>query len=93
MTEDRKLEAPSASGAGMVAMLAEQVDLALRLRRMTIRFDSERCLGCLECYEVCPVGCWLPDDAPGKAAFVGPARCVACGACVLQCPERAIALG
>lgn len=93
MSGDRRREALSASGSGMFAMLAEQVDLALRLRRMSILFDSERCLGCLECYEVCPVGCWLPDDAPGKAAFVEPERCVACGACVLQCPEGAIELG
>jgi NAD-dependent dihydropyrimidine dehydrogenase PreA subunit len=38
------------------------------------------------------VGCWTPDGEGRKIIFQYPERCIACGACVLQCPEHAIEL-
>ncbi|MCD6554913.1 MAG: hypothetical protein DRI52_07280 [Chloroflexi bacterium] len=58
----------------------------------TVHWDEERCSGCLTCYEVCPVGCCLPDPATKKIRVPDQDRCVVCGACVLQCPEGALAL-
>lgn len=58
----------------------------------TVRWDEGLCSGCLTCYDVCPVGCCLPDPATKKIQEPDQARCVACGACVLQCPEGALAL-
>lgn len=58
----------------------------------TIHWDEARCRGCLLCYEVCPVGCCRPDPATKKIYPPDQERCVACGACVLQCPEAALAL-
>jgi NAD-dependent dihydropyrimidine dehydrogenase PreA subunit len=72
--------------------LAEHWHLARTLRHLTIRFYPERCVGDLQCYEVCPVGCWLPDPAGRQALLVDDESCIACGACVLQCPEEAIEL-
>jgi len=45
-----------------------------------------------QCYEVCPVDCWTPDKATRKVQYHDPEKCIACGACVLQCPEDAIEL-
>ncbi len=70
--------------------LAEHWQIARTLRGLQIHFDPEKCTGVWECYEVCPVNCWTPDQARGKVSFHDPELCIACGACVLQCPQEAI---
>jgi NAD-dependent dihydropyrimidine dehydrogenase PreA subunit len=72
--------------------LLEHVELARRLRYLRIHFDAAHCVGDWTCYEVCPVGCWMPDRERGKAVFHNARQCIACGACVLQCPGEAIEL-
>jgi NAD-dependent dihydropyrimidine dehydrogenase PreA subunit len=62
------------------------------LRKLAIHFDADKCTGVWECYQVCPVGCWTPDYERRKAIFHAGERCIACGACVLQCPKDAIEL-
>lgn len=74
------------------SLLREHLHLALSLRRLQIQFDPARCQGVWECYEVCPVGCWKPDLDRGVAILENLERCIACNACVLQCPEGAIKL-
>ena len=72
--------------------LAEQWQIARRLRGLQIHFDAEKCTGTWQCYEVCPIGCWTLDREHRVAIVHDLERCIACGACVLQCPEHAIAL-
>ncbi len=72
--------------------LIERWHLARTLRRLKIYYDPDKCVGVWQCYEVCPVGCWTPEPAVRKVAFHDPQLCIACGACVLQCPENAIEL-
>lgn len=74
----------------MLELLKEHWYLARHLRQMRIHFYPERCVGVWECYEVCPVNCWKPDEPSGKVIFHNADLCIACGACVLQCPEDAI---
>ena len=74
------------------SLIQEHWHLARRLRSMTIHFHPELCQGVWECYEVCPVGCWQPDYDRGVARLIHVDRCIACKACVLQCPEEAIEL-
>lgn len=76
----------------MQSLMKEHWELARTLRRLEIHFDSERCRGVWQCYEVCPVGNWTPNYNRMVATFRNGKRCIACGACVLQCPERAIEL-
>ena len=75
------------------SLLGEHLELALKLRKLKILFDPTRCQGVWECYEVCPVKCWLPDWERGVVILQNEEDCIACGACVLQCPENAIQLG
>ena len=62
------------------------------LRYLQIEYNLTPCIGCWQCYEVCPIGLWAPDFESRKAIFNGQKGCVACRACVLQCPENAIDL-
>ena len=72
--------------------LKEHLRFARELRGLQIHFHPEKCKGVWQCYTVCPVGCWTPDDEARVAIFRNPERCIACGACALQCPEEAIEL-
>ena len=72
--------------------LMEHLKFARELRKLKIRFDPEKCKGVWQCYNVCPVGCWTPDNKKRVVIFHDGERCIACGACVLQCPQDAIEL-
>ena len=74
------------------ASLAEHWEITRTLRHLQIHFDVAKCTGVWQCYEVCPVGCWTPNYEQRKVEFHDPDWCIACGACVLQCPEGAIEL-
>lgn len=72
--------------------LREQLQIARDLRGLQIHFYPEKCTGVWQCYNVCPVGCWTQDFETRVSIFHDPDRCIACGACVLQCPRDAIKL-
>ena len=55
-----------------------------------IKFDDDRCIGCCNCAEICPVGVWEMEN--GKAVLVRPDDCIECGACAEGCPEQCITL-
>jgi len=72
--------------------LTEHLQIARNLRKMQIHFYPERCSGVWQCYEVCPMGRWLPDRQKRLVIELESVFCIACGACVLQCPQKAIEL-
>jgi NAD-dependent dihydropyrimidine dehydrogenase PreA subunit len=76
----------------LMNLLGEHLQLAFSLRGMQIHFDATKCKGLWQCYEVCPVGCWLPDKSCCVVELHHLEKCIACGACVLQCPEGALEL-
>ncbi len=76
----------------LLSSLLEHWEIAKTLRHLEIHFDPDKCTGVYQCYEVCPIGCWAPDRANRKVIFHDGEKCIACGACVLQCPEGAIEL-
>lgn len=50
-----------------------------------VTIDRKKCVGCLACVAVCPIGAmrWYPGAGT-------PFKCVACGACVGECPRGAL---
>ena len=53
-----------------------------------VRVDQEKCTGCGECVDVCPVDVFeLKED---KSFPVNPDECLVCKACETSCPENAI---
>jgi anaerobic carbon-monoxide dehydrogenase iron sulfur subunit len=47
--------------------------------------DKKKCVGCLACVAVCPIGAmrWFPGQQI-------PFKCIACGACARACPKAAL---
>lgn len=60
-------------------------------RLLHIKLDADACRGRALCREVCPRNCYEIDARSHKAVIVQPDLCVQCGACVVQCPEDALA--
>jgi len=80
------------SEPSLLSSLTEHLQIAKELRNLEIHYYPEKCKGVWQCYNVCPVGCWTPDYEKRLVVFHDPEKCIACGACVLQCPEDAIEL-
>jgi len=55
---------------------------------VSLRLDSEKCIGCGRCLEVCPHGVFVL--AKGKSRIVDRDACMECGACALNCPVDAL---
>ena len=55
---------------------------------VSLSFDSEQCIGCGRCLEVCPHGVFTMIG--DTAQIIGKDKCMECGACALNCPMEAI---
>jgi ferredoxin len=58
-----------------------------------VNIDIEKCEGCGDCVEVCPVELLelVEEDGKKYAAFTGGANdCIGCMACEEECPDGAI---
>ena len=53
-----------------------------------VEVDAEKCVGCGECIEVCPVDVFELQDK--KSVPVNEEECLGCESCVEVCDEEAI---
>ena len=58
---------------------------------VTLHLNTDRCLGCNRCTEVCPHRVFAMDDNC-KAYIKDRDACMECGACAKNCPVRAISV-
>ena len=56
----------------------------------TLALNTEKCIGCGRCTEVCPHGVF--EIADKKALIVDKDACMECGACALNCPSNALSV-
>lgn len=59
-------------------------------RLLQVILDETRCKGAGYCEQVCPRNCYKVDRTQHIAAIPRAARCVQCGACIVQCPFDAL---
>ena len=54
-----------------------------------MRIDPDKCMGCMECADFCPMECILARDG---GAYIDEDECVECGVCARAgvCPNEAI---
>jgi ferredoxin len=57
---------------------------------MAATIDTEKCTGCGDCVEECPVDAISLNDEP--KAVVDEEECTDCEVCVDICPEEAISM-
>jgi formate hydrogenlyase subunit 6/NADH:ubiquinone oxidoreductase subunit I len=59
--------------------------------RGKIAFDRENCIGCQQCYKICPTRAieWLPEE---KKVKIFISRCCFCAQCVDICPVTTLAM-
>ncbi|HSA34373.1 MAG TPA: mercury methylation ferredoxin HgcB [bacterium] len=55
---------------------------------VTLNLDTEKCVGCGRCADVCPHRVFTMTDR--KATMVDRGACMECGACRKNCPAGAI---
>ena len=55
-----------------------------------IEVDTEKCIGCGECVEICPSDVYEIQDE--KSVVVDEAECVGCESCLEVCEEEAITI-
>lgn len=56
----------------------------------TLEVDQEKCVGCGECVEVCPVDVYELQNE--KSVVVNEDECLGCESCLEVCEEGAITL-
>lgn len=55
-----------------------------------ITINSEKCVGCGECVDICPVEVYELQDE--KSVAVNEEECMGCDSCVEVCEEEAITI-
>ena len=55
-----------------------------------VEVDQEKCIGCDECVDVCPVDVFELQD--GKSVPVNAGECIGCESCVEVCEQEAVTI-
>jgi NAD-dependent dihydropyrimidine dehydrogenase PreA subunit len=56
----------------------------------TLRFESEKCVGCTACLTVCPHAVFSHGER--QIVLSARERCMECGACQMNCPTGALSV-
>ena len=52
-----------------------------------MRVDGDKCIGCLDCVDYCPVEAIKEVPSEG-VVFIDDEDCVECGCCQYECPAK-----
>jgi NAD-dependent dihydropyrimidine dehydrogenase PreA subunit len=51
-----------------------------------ILVNDDLCVGCKQCYEICPLDIFAFDPETKRPIVAYPQDCWYCGACIYECP-------
>ena len=57
------------------------------------RYDLNACIGCRNCFMVCPMDVFRFDEAENKSVIAYPENCQSCGQCYVHCLGRSLVIG
>jgi NAD-dependent dihydropyrimidine dehydrogenase PreA subunit len=84
-----KKSCQAAAGISIAAMLVGVPKLSKGAYYVT-ELDMEKCTGCLECMDVCPMELFIGDPVNELPVIENPEECLGCGSCVEVCEADAI---
>ena len=86
---DESISQAMAAASRATTILAKD---SIRISPIISQVDTERCIGCGLCTEVCAFGAITLESYEGKGyrAENIPAACKGCGLCAATCPQKAI---
>lgn len=56
------------------------------------RTDVNKCIGCGNCFKVCPMDVFRINTEAGKSVLAFPENCQSCGQCYYNCPTGALTI-
>jgi heterodisulfide reductase subunit A-like polyferredoxin len=84
---DESITQAKAAAARALTILSKE---AIMVGGVVATVASEKCAACLTCVRTCPYN--VPYIGEQGYAVIDPAGCQGCGACVAECPGKAITL-
>ncbi|MBF0475805.1 MAG: 4Fe-4S binding protein, partial [Deltaproteobacteria bacterium] len=84
---DEAITQAKAAAARAMTIIAKD---AIKVGGVVAEVTPEKCAVCLTCVRTCPYG--VPHVGTEGHAVIDPAGCHGCGACVAECPGKAITL-
>lgn len=54
------------------------------------RIDIDKCIGCENCWNICPMDVFRFDYEKMKSVIAYPENCQSCGQCYLHCKGRSL---
>ena len=57
-----------------------------------IRVDLNKCIGCENCVNICPLDVFYFDPEAHKSVLAYPENCQSCGQCYVNCPGRSLGI-
>lgn len=57
-----------------------------------IRLDVNKCTGCRNCVEICPMDVFYFNETAHKSVLAYPENCQSCGQCFVNCEGRSIGI-
>lgn len=57
-----------------------------------IRIDLNKCIGCENCVNVCPLDVFYFDETANRSVMAYPENCQSCGQCYVNCQGRSLGM-
>lgn len=57
-----------------------------------IRVDLNKCVGCKNCVEICPLDVFYFNEEAHKSVLAYPENCQSCGQCIVNCKGRSLGI-